>query len=63
MKPLQDKISFETKNGIVDIYSMGNGWFFEFVSGEQNGLHNNDPFKSFDKVFLAAKKRGAEKIY
>lgn len=62
MTPLENTISFDTKNGVVKIFSNDLGWFFEFVSGEHNGLHNDTEFKTFDKAYMVAKKKGSEKV-
>jgi hypothetical protein len=57
MKPQSSIITFETSVGKVDIISIHGGWVFEFRSGYNNGLHCQDPFKTFDKCYSYIKGR------
>ena len=63
MKALFNNAKFETKTGLVEIGQLENGlWFYEFKSGYSNGLHNPEPFKSFDQAYLAMKKASKTEI-
>jgi len=57
MTALFTAVKFDTETGIVEIGELENGfWFYEWKSGYSNGLHNPEPFKSFDKAYSAMKK-------
>lgn len=55
-----NKVTFETKVGKVEIVNIENGWIFEFISGWNNGLHCDVPFKTFDKCYSHIKGRMKE---
>jgi hypothetical protein len=57
MTALFTTAKFETETGLVEISQLENGlWFYEWRSGYSNGLHNPEPFKSFDSAYNAMKK-------
>jgi hypothetical protein len=58
MKPIANKITFESEVGNVQIFEHEDGGYvFEFTSGWNNGLHCAVPFKTFDKCYSHIKGR------
>lgn len=60
MRPVSNRIEFETEVGNVEIYALDGGYVFEFISGWNNGLHCAVPFASFDKCYNHIKSRMKE---
>ena len=61
MKPQAHKLVFETEVGDVQLFEHEDGgYLFEFISGWNNGLHCDIPFKSFDKCYTHIKSKMKE---
>ncbi len=56
MQLLDQKIRFETEVGQVEIGTTPDAlYYFEFVDGYACGLHNAEPFKTFDASYKSAR--------
>jgi len=57
MKATFHTAQFQTNVGTFNIWKdISGSWNYECINGYSNGLHNNVPFGTFDKCYIAVKK-------